>query len=484
MSVGDSIRVVGSVYDLIALILTVDSGTLVTLDTPFISTDTGHLNRLTERSDYSVQIDIFDSAGTTKLIDDTFIFKPAQNGDLFIDLGTIVVTIMENLSVEFIEYLIKFDEVFTGSTPAVVTDVVILAILGQKSIGQRGGSNLVENILLEINVPTTILGSSPPNYRFIINVSEGDVTSVFSVGQLVRFDAPLKSLATGELLDINRIYKIIASNFDATNTFFNINEPFVTGAGAVTTTILQMGRFLTKFKTPKLWKGFINQTLSSIMDSNFGARTGLTIAQFNQRSTDINKVLTVGSQNNSFNTTQIGIITQALTIFTGATDKFTRLQMLGDAGEQIGEQIFFKYQEPCPNPIMVEWVNSLGASEFYLFEVSQSVTLGATEGLLFQLPFDEDVSNITRHNRRTDSKEALEITCFAEELTADDVRALHELKTAEKIEVWLTDDGLQKIGATVESSFTTSYETESVLNRFVVTLLFPTDFNFFDLKQY
>ena len=71
--------------------------------------------------------------------DSTFVYKPAQFGDLFIDIGAIIVSMMENAIIPFVNYNIAYRENYTGVDLTFTTDVTILALLGERGMGQLGG---------------------------------------------------------------------------------------------------------------------------------------------------------------------------------------------------------------------------------------------------------------------------------------------------------------------------------------------------------
>jgi hypothetical protein len=262
-----------------------------------------------------------------------------------------------------------------------------------------------------------------------------------------------------------------------------------------------LGKPLTFFASYdiKKWRGWA-QTYSFIFDSRAVARTGTANNELRviQISRDINSVTVAVIGNTPY--------TGASTIHETAIldDPAYYVELALKDNLSLGnfiERLFYKYEDECKNPIMVTWVNSLGVSEYYLFEIAQEVLLNATEGLVYQQSRNQDISNVNRQKIRLSSDETLRIVCRAEKLTQNDIRALHELKTSEKVEVYLNKDGSKRVGVIVSEGFATNYDTDDPLNEFTVVLEFPEDYNdplneftvvlefpedykFFDVKEY
>ena len=74
--------------------------------------------------------------------------------------------------------------------------------------------------------------------------------------------------------------------------------------------------------------------------------------------------------------------------------------------------------------------------------------------------------------------------CTADQLTQDDVRALHEMKTSEFVDVYLEKDGSDVIGVIITEGLSSLYDTEKGFYSFTVALEFPEDYKFFDIKNY
>jgi hypothetical protein len=90
------------------------------------------------------------------------------------------------------------------------------------------------------------------------------------------------------------------------------------------------------------------------------------------------------------------------------------------------------------NGIMIQWVNSLGGLEEYLFTYNQEVEEIADTGLVIIPPINEDIADVNTAIERQVEKTTQLITCFADHLTKDEIRQLHYIKYSECVWVWLT----------------------------------------------
>jgi len=133
---------------------------------------------------------------------------------------------------------------------------------------------------------------------------------------------------------------------------------------------------------------------------------------------------------------------------------------------------------------MIEWLNSLGAREFYLFEIRQDVELDTVDGVIFKPAIEEDIQTVTLEKRKILAKKSLRITARGENLIKEDIAVLHEIKLSESVRVWLTNDGLETIGVIVREGLITAIDTGDASGSYAVILEFPENYDFFELKKY
>lgn len=238
-------------------------------------------------------------------------------------------------------------------------------------------------------------------------------------------------------------------------------------------------------KLRKVWQNWQGDT-QYIVDSGQTGRVGATIRIKVDR-LDINKtfIANLSSITQTFIQAEIRGINLKTT--AAITANFLQVYFQDEPGQTIDLAAREDYEvlEECENPIMISWVNSLGAADTYLFSFNQEVEEVTDAGDVIVPPIIDDISQedigIIRRNIDTSQR----ITCFADHVTDDEIRALHELKHSEKVEVFLDKGGqFNKIDVVVEDVFSTNYNTRSFLNLFTVKIRFPDNFDFFDAKLY
>lgn len=465
---------------------------------------TGYANFLTARPDYAVEIKIEEQ--TPLKTTDTFFFRPSQNGELFIDIGEIVVSLIENNLAALSNYRIQFRENFTGVDFSFTNDVIILAILGERGRGQIGGSNLWNFLLREPLSEAYDFSTEFAGFQMLgLPEAAGDIRSKFYIGMRLR-TGPTKNGNTTDVFVDSTVFGDLGDGPNRTGVRIpnGIDGSLLTwidaGSEYVPSTVNQLsfitdnaaGLLLTHFQNPKKWLGWA-QTASVIMDTNFVARTGFGSAQWTEQPRDVNNISNGTTIVTQFGTLSNNIFTVSISdpsAFTGNPNPITQNRIRvreADGGSVfMSSQLEWQYEEECTNPIMVTWINSLGAEEFQLFNIVFDVAYGATEGLIFEAAIDEDMETVTRQKTRLSSDQTLKLLLVAENVPDTDIRALHEIKTSEFINVFLTKDGTKRIGVVATDDFTTGYSVRQS-NRnadFNLTIEFPEDYNFFDIIEY
>jgi len=250
------------------------------------------------------------------------------------------------------------------------------------------------------------------------------------------------------------------------------------------------GSNLIKFKVllPKIRKVWQNWAAATqyIVDSGQSARVGATIRIKVDR-LDINKAFlgNLSSIAQAFVQAEIRGITLKTT--AALTANFLQVYFQDEPGQTIDLAAREDYEvlEECENPIMISWTNSLGGTDTYLFTFNQEVEEVANVGDIITPPILGDIAleDIAILRRNVDTSQR--ITCFADHVTDDEIRALHELKHSEKVEVFLDKGGqFRMIDVVIEDVFSTNYNTKSELNLFTVKIRFPDNFDFFEAKNY
>lgn len=450
----------------------------------------GYVNLLTTRSDYAVEIQI-EKTDDSEVLPSVFFYKPSQSGELFIDIGNIIVTEIENDLVAHLNYRILYRENYTGINLAFTNDVTILALLGEKGIGQLGGSNQWELLLkqrAQFQKTSAQQGLTLGEVEIVIeedydgtDLTGVDVTSRFQVGDRVTLSQfGVEPAYNGIWIIQAKRFAVGFSQFIIQGAVYTIND----GVGGKTT-LYDRGMFLTHFTRLRFYEGWA-VGLSMVIDSNYATRNGASgMLTLRERARDINNNQVGASVDITIGTSTARIREH---IMSGqgleADTPIIAFFLFNNANETVA-QIDADRVEDCPNPIMLTWINSLGASEYYQFQILQEVDYGATEGLTFESAVDVDIENITRQKTRLSSDQTLKLTLFTDNIQESDIRALHEIKTSEFVNVFLSQDGTLKVGVTVVDNLSTGYTRKGINNggEFTITIEFPEDYNFFDIKE-
>ncbi|GAF87206.1 unnamed protein product [marine sediment metagenome] len=135
--------------------------------------------------------------------------------------------------------------------------------------------------------------------------------------------------------------------------------------------------------------------------------------------------------------------------------------------------IIYNVKDPCVNPVMLLWLNSLGGFSQWMFERKQVAEVETTLGDIYEEPFFE-IETTNRTLRQRDSSYSHGWTLQTEDLTTDEVLALAEMKTTEAVYV-MKQDGTT-LGVIAEG-ITTIYNRYSKKHIFSVKINWPRDFN-------
>ena len=137
------------------------------------------------------------------------------------------------------------------------------------------------------------------------------------------------------------------------------------------------------------------------------------------------------------------------------------------------QPITLKVKDPCINPVMVMWLNSLGGFSQWLFERKQAVNIESELGDTYTEPFS-DLETTNRVLRQRDSRYSHSWQLTADQLTKDEVLALFEIKVTEAVYV-MRQDG-ETIGVIAEGA-TTTYQRYNERHTFIVNINWPIDFS-------
>jgi len=234
-------------------------------------------------------------------------------------------------------------------------------------------------------------------------------------------------------------------------------------------------KFATVFKNPCFWPGF-NRTLSVIVDDNFTARTGLTKYRTENKFLDINgnTIETFFGKFVDFTETRVDLLS-----LINSDTHAVKVSI-----ENISEEITYKKREVCDNPIMVDWLNSKGGVDQWLFEIDQLFEKDALPGLRFENAITEDISTVRRTKGRISPKWIQQIILKAENLTLDQLKALEEIKSSVSVRIWLNNSGSEWVGVVVSAKFQSMHNSIDQLHELTLQLELPDNFDLDEAKNY
>ena len=254
--------------------------------------------------------------------------------------------------------------------------------------------------------------------------------------------------------------------------------------------------FLTKFPQGKIPFDWINY-FTVIYDSGLPGRIPGATIDYTIDRLDANK-------NFISEKTTFPDVYSTPTLVTGSIEydaadraagaKYLELRIQDQAGtpNDLTKRYLFELVDECENSINVIWYNSLGGKSNFVFSYNQDVEEISEVGETIIPPLTGNIGTASEYvaqsaiQRRADNT-SQRITCFADFLTADEVRALHELKNSDWVEVQV-NKGQTALNAfvrvIVEDTYSTEYDTRGSLNSFTVKIRFPDNFDWFEAKDY
>jgi hypothetical protein len=146
--------------------------------------------------------------------------------------------------------------------------------------------------------------------------------------------------------------------------------------------------------------------------------------------------------------------------------------------------VLYRIDEECREPVMIEFLNQLGAWDQWLFSFEQAILEETEQGIMFESPIDDDVSVITETKKRIPGVNVQFMTLKAGHLTQAEIQHLQEIKQSEKVRVWLAKDGTSYVNVRVNAGYETTFTTGKGGYEFSLNIEFPSNFDFFKAKQY
>ena len=145
----------------------------------------------------------------------------------------------------------------------------------------------------------------------------------------------------------------------------------------------------------------------------------------------------------------------------------------------LSEPVLYKVKKPCANPVMLEWLNKNGVGEQWLFDVMQDENREALPGQSYEKPITDTLDNVNDTLNRLSLGTIQRITLFADQITKDQIRALHGIKESLFVWLWLDQTGDNKIKVVVEDMLNTSINTKAVFGAYSCQIRLPRNFDIY-----
>jgi hypothetical protein len=235
------------------------------------------------------------------------------------------------------------------------------------------------------------------------------------------------------------------------------------------------GIVLTKFpdNENRLWSGW-KRTASVLIDPGASGRfSGSTVS-----------IVTNNANENRIYTSSINVHPITLTAakifeydFGGGadfgTDYYTQLYAIAiPPSDSTTQKIYYENRTECPSPIMIEWINSFGAWEQWLFELNQVFDTDAEPGVIYEPGINDYIENIKGIKKRITGRFTQRVQLSAGNLTLGQLRALTEIKYSPEVRMFLEKDGSEYIEVIVYANYSEQYGTKGQIFEFSLSLEF------------
>ena len=148
------------------------------------------------------------------------------------------------------------------------------------------------------------------------------------------------------------------------------------------------------------------------------------------------------------------------------------------------DTVYYKVTNDCSNPIFVEYLNSLGAYEQYIFDIKQEVQVASSTGIASSRAVNEDYASARVTNIRVANDWVQQLICQTDNLSNDDLLAISEIKRSTSVRVLLTRDGSQFVQVVATNNLSDIYSTDNANNGYSLQLQMPNNFNVFEAIDY
>jgi len=148
------------------------------------------------------------------------------------------------------------------------------------------------------------------------------------------------------------------------------------------------------------------------------------------------------------------------------------------------DTVYYKVNNDCSNPIFVEYLNSLGAYEQYIFDIKQEVQVASSTGIASSRAVNEDYAIARVTNIRVANDWVQQLICQTDNLSNTDLLAISEIKRSTSVRVLLTRDGSKFVQVVATNNLSDIYSTDNANNGYSLQLQMPNNFNVFEAINY
>jgi hypothetical protein len=274
-----------------------------------------------------------------------------------------------------------------------------------------------------------------------------------------------------------------APSTDSANSYFAIyaqKQIYSSGGANLYNHVLSttgLNTALTKWIEPRIYSNF-KRTIGILYPTSEGAI--LTIKYL-----DINKGV-ISTLSSAAIPTTTGVQNLDLQNYTTAIPlncHWISAAFTTPSGKSL-DTVYYKVTNDCSNPIFVEYLNSLGAYEQYIFDIKQEVQVASSTGIASSRAVNQDYASARVTNIRVANDWVQQLICQTDQLSNTDLLAINEIKRSTSVRVLLTRDGSQFVQVVASNNLSDMYSTDNANNGFTLQLQMPNNFNVFEAIDY
>ncbi|KKM79395.1 hypothetical protein LCGC14_1350360 [marine sediment metagenome] len=269
-------------------------------------------------------------------------------------------------------------------------------------------------------------------------------------------------------------------------TFLSINQTFVEFSGNAGT----LGRWLTLFPSNDgltgqasklLFKGWAN-FMYYLVDDDFNTRT-----TGDPETEEYSEAITGGTALLTGPTSVAATVTIVEHEITNNNNSAWAIQLQikeDTTNTEVFESYTLQNAEEISNPIMIQWLNSLGGRDQWLFQYNQEVK-EQIEGEIKSFSSHSELfeDQPTRSISTINAELMQSISVQAPSLTRNQFNAMRDIFISDDIDVWLKKDASKKKGCIVDIK-KMSYQTKHSLFDLSIVLEFEPGYDLFRNLEY